>query len=538
MNKNTEKIKSFASTELYVILFSVIKKIYKNYNYINISEDDYKNLVLLVIEKCQSEFTGEENIDFINYFSDKLIDELNNLVNKLLNDNNRFFNIVNSFVEKNVKKGQAYCDRLGEFMKLVQFFIDVDYYPDMEEYKELINKNEVVKYLLRSVVKRNIGAIKTNQLNKVFDSEVSINLIKDYCNINDIALYQEKANCGDDEFYNSFAVKMDEKEYTDNLLNLYFDETKFPLLSIDEERELAVRNANGDVRAREILIERNLRYVVSVAKEYHVSDEIDFLDIIQTGNIGLIKAVDNYDPSKECRLLTYADYHIRSEIDRFLAYAGYDFKIPYGEYEKVKKYKYAIATLKGKSKEENVAISEIAKKMNITEQEVSAIAFWTRFSKKYNALIRKEGNLESQVTSIEASTEEIIEKQCLQEQFREYILSLDFDDIKLSILKELWGIFDSEVKSAVELAKIYSLSRERIGQIEGALLKKIRKRVDVNAFASYMDNEEESLKRLNKYRELYCINSKGRKCTYLDSDFFESIGFKNRVAKKIYKISK
>lgn len=164
--------------------------------------------------------------------------------------------------------------------------------------------------------------------------------------------------------------------------------------------------------------------------------------------------------------------------------------------------------------------------MDITEQEVKDIDFWLKFPKKYEALISKEGNLESQVTSFESLTEDIIEKNLLQEQFREYILNLNLDDRKMAILKGLWGIFDSDIKNGEELAKKYNITRERIRQIESSIFKEIRKRKDVVPFASYMYNEEEAMKRLNKYIELYC---NGNNNAYLDQEFFESIGMKNRV---------
>lgn len=523
MNKVNQSLESFTSIELYSVLFPIIKDIYNSYNYIGINENEYKKLVLSVIEKYQKNIYDQETLNA--YFSIELRDQLNKLVNKLLNDNNEFFNIVNKFVDKNIKKGLYYFDRLSGFMKLVHFLINVDYYPNIEEYKMLINNNEIVKFLLQSVVSRNIGAIKTNQLDMVFDSVVAINLIKDYCNINGIALYNEKANCGDDEFYDSFSVKTDEKEYTDNLLDLYFNEIDFPILSIDEEKDLAIRNANGDVRARKILIERNMRYVISVAKEY-VSYGIEFPDLIQTGNIGLIKAVDKFDVNKGYRLLTYADYFIRTEIDRYISYMGYKFNIPYGEYENVKKYKYAMATLKDDSKEKLPSNSEIAKRINITEQSANEIGLCLKFPEKYEKLIKKEGDLESQVTSFESLTEEIVEEKLFQEQFRDYILNLNLDDRKIDILKGLWGIFDSDIKNGEELAKKYNITRERIRQIESSIFKEIRKRKDVVPFASYMYNEEEAMKRLNKYIELYC---NGNNNTYLDQEFFESIGMKNRV---------
>ncbi len=528
MNKGIEKLKSFTAEELCTILFPVIKDIYNSYNYIDISEKKYKNLVLSLMEKCQREFSSEEVLDFSAYFSIELRRCINDLVKELLTNGDNFLHIVNSYIEKNIKKGSSRIDMRAEFDKLSHFFISVNYYPNIDEYTNLINNNEVIRYLLKMVVNRNYGAIKTNKLNTVFDSDVSINLIKDYCNINGIAFYNEKANYGDDEFYNSFSVKIEDKDYTDDSLKLYGNQLYFPLLTIEEEEELGIKSANGDVRAREILIERNLRYVISVAKEY-ISSGIEILDLIQAGNIGLIRAVDKYDINKGCRLLTYADYFIRQEIDRSIAYMRYKFKIPNREYGYVKKYEYAIAILEKQNEGRFPSVSEIAETINMTEQEVKEFDFWTKFPKKYERLIKNEGYLESLVTSFENLPEEIVEKKNLQEQFRKYILKLTLDDRDLSILKGLWGIFDSEYKSGVELGELFNVTKERIRQREAKIFKKIRERSDINPFASYLDEEEESIKRLNQYRNLYKNGGAG---PYLNDEFFESIGISNRGNKR------
>jgi RNA polymerase primary sigma factor len=157
-----------------------------------------------------------------------------------------------------------------------------------------------------------------------------------------------------------------------NLLQLYFNQIKaFPLLSFEEELEMAERIQHGDSAAQQKLVESNLRLVVKIARAY-LRNDISFLDLIQEGNIGLMHAAEKYDPAKRVRFATYANWWIRQSINRFLCNKQRLIRLPHRKEEILGKIQRSYHTLAQQlTRDPNV--EEIAGEIGVSTEDVNAV---------------------------------------------------------------------------------------------------------------------------------------------------------------------
>ena len=231
------------------------------------------------------------------------------------------------FIEKNIKIGDNYKTNIKELEKLKKFFDDINYTPDTEIYLEII-KNDEIKNLLIEIVKKNKMIIEQGEVNLIFDNEILMSLIETF--------YLEN--------YNEYNIEQvyiqtqnDIKKYRNDSIKNYLEEIDKKVLTKEQEQELARKIKNNDSDARKIFIERNLKLVVSIAKNY-VGKGLEFMDLIQEGSIGLIKAVEKFDPNKGYKFSTYATWWIRQSIKRAISNKSRNIRIPIYMHDKVKKY--------------------------------------------------------------------------------------------------------------------------------------------------------------------------------------------------------
>jgi len=233
---------------------------------------------------------------------------------------------------------------------------------------------------------------------------------------------------------------------------------RIPLLSGEEELALSVRVANGEEEAKNRLAESNLRLVVSIAKRY-VGRGLLFLDLIQEGNIGLMKAVDKFDYDKGYKFSTYATWWIRQAITRALADQARTIRVPVHMVETINKMariqRQLTLELNREPSEE-----EIAKKMGITVEkvrEVISIYFINGdFVKDINAM-----------TPEEYATNEI-----LKEEIKAVLETLQ--EREQEVLELRFGLIDGTSHTLEEVGKKFNVTRERIRQIEAKALRKLR----------------------------------------------------------------
>lgn len=265
---------------------------------------------------------------------------------------------------------------------------------------------------------------------------------------------------------------MDLQTNEDHIRIYLKDIGKVPLLSVEKEVELAKKVEKGDERARQELIEANLRLVVSIAKHY-VGRGMQFLDLIQEGNLGLMRAVEKFDYRKGYKFSTYATWWIKQAITRAVADQARTIRIPVHMVETINR----IIRLKRKMTQElgrEPKIDELAEKLEMSEERVrdilklaqEPISFETPVGEEESHLgdfIPDDGN--------DSPTDKAT-YSFLKEQLNEVLDGLTEREEK--VIKLRFGLEDGKPKTLEEVGKEFNVTRERIRQIEAKALRKLR----------------------------------------------------------------
>lgn len=246
-----------------------------------------------------------------------------------------------------------------------------------------------------------------------------------------------------------------------------------PLLSNEEEKELAIAVENGDLEAKQRLAEANLRLVVSIAKRY-VGRGMQFLDLIQEGNMGLMKAVDKFDYSKGFKFSTYATWWIRQAIKRAIADQARTIRIPVHMVETINKLVREQRNLLQELGQDPTP-EQIAERMDMTPDKVREIL----------KIAQEPVSLETPIGEEDDShlgdfiEDEVIEnpvdyttRVVLREQLDEVLDTLT--DREENVLRLRFGLDDGKMRTLEDVGKVFNVTRERIRQIEAKALRKLR----------------------------------------------------------------
>jgi RNA polymerase primary sigma factor len=272
-------------------------------------------------------------------------------------------------------------------------------------------------------------------------------------------------------------VKVPEVEHFDDAIKLYLREIqKTRLLSADEEKELAARIARGDKSARDKMIESNLRLVVKIAKRY-LNRGLPFLDLIEEGNLGLIKAVEKFKLSKECRFSTYATWWIRQCIERAIVNQSRTIRLPVHVSDNVNKMFRVTRELVRKMNREP-SVAEVAAKMEVDIAHVRRLMVLVKKTYSIERPMGEESDYSLLDTIEDTSNQSVAE---LFENLNKYeaiaAVFATLPDNEKNILTLRFGLDDKEPQTLETIGQSFGVTRERIRQIEANALAKLRIKV-------------------------------------------------------------
>ena len=330
--------------------------------------------------------------------------------------------------------------------------------------------NEIIAGIVANYGKK--GSISTNALCDImekFDTDAT-QMDDVYKAINEAGIQIVDEDARDRELFEQALADVG----LDDPVKMYLkDIGRVPLLSAEEEVELAKRMQENDAAARKRLSEANLRLVVSIAKRY-VGRGMLFLDLIQEGNLGLMKAVEKFDYQKGFKFSTYATWWIRQSITRAIADQARTIRIPVHMIETINKLtRVQRMLLQDLGREPTPA--EIAEKMGVTEDRVREIQKIAQDPVSLETPIGEEEDshlgdfIEDEKT---ATPSESVASTMLKEQLMEILGTLTPREER--VLQLRYGIKDGKPRTLEEVGKEFNVTRERIRQIEAKALRKLR----------------------------------------------------------------
>ena len=354
--------------------------------------------------------------------------------------------------------------------------------------KELVELGKQNGHLTNQDILDAIGELDFDpeKLEKLYDSLESqgIEIVEDMgeIKIDDIDLSFEEGK--DDD---SSAPTADAGLTIDDPVKVYLKEIgRVPLLTSEEEIELAIRIQNGDIAAKQRLSEANLRLVVSIAKRY-LGRGMQFLDLIQEGNLGLIKAVEKFDYTKGFKFSTYATWWIRQAITRAIADQARTIRIPVHMVETINKVKKVQSQLLHQNGHEP-SPDEIAEEIDMPVDKVREIMRVAQepVSRETPLGEEEDSHLGDFIPDNDApAPADAASHTMLREQLSDVLSTLTPREAK--VLRLRFGLEDGRSRTLEEVGKEFNVTRERIRQIEAKALRKLRHPSRSRKLKDYLD---------------------------------------------------
>ncbi len=269
-------------------------------------------------------------------------------------------------------------------------------------------------------------------------------------------------------------LEVDKNDTESTALESYLKEiANIPVLTADEEKELGYRIRKGDKEALKKLVKHNLRFVVSVAKKYK-NLGIPLLDLINEGNLGLIKAAKKFDPDKDIKFISYAAWWIKQSIMKYITEQSAPIKIPVKAKNRIQKLDNLKEAYRMQFNEDPMD-KQLQEMADLSEKELKNAEFSRIYVDSLDEYVGddKDVSLGELISVEDESAEDRYIKESLIEEINKFIEALPERD--KDIIKLRYGLYDGRPRTLREIGEKYGISKERVRQLESNILKKLKK---------------------------------------------------------------
>ena len=486
---NKAKIDDDYLKKLYGKLTKVINAFDNKYGFVFSDKSKEESFLMGALKESLNDYDYVRN-DFESFFKTfinrKIVDRIR------LNIDNKDYKFIDRYI---INLYNKYGNDIRLIYYLCQFIDEIN---DVDLIV-FCAKNNIIKNVLVVYIKG--GEINLKDIPNKWQTTTTLLLINFYCDMNNIDYVNQEIEEIDDKLDSS------EKRYLNEI-------SKIPLLTPEETKELIIKIKQGDETARKKIIESNLRFVVYLAKKY-INRGIPFLDLVQEGNIGLMKAIDKFDPSKGLKLSTYSSFWIKEQINRLILNTSRNIRIPIHKQENYGKY-IRVNNKLSNELGRTPTFEELAYEMGCSVEEVKEYNNIIKDTVSLNTLVGEDNDteLENFIAYEDESINNFVNKEFLKK-------IINFSKSKLSlrevcILELRYGLYDGTCWSLNKVATEFGITFQRVKQIESKALKKLRQILITNEeFSEHFrivrenDNKKTAEKKLGFYdRVILFLNTK------------------------------
>ena len=413
-------------------------------------------------------------------------------------DKSELTNFINEYINKSILKVDSFKNAEKEYKKLSAFLKKNDIFVDFNLARKLLRNSKLNK-VITEYYYRYFDLFNYFKIENMFDDVNLMSFLDAYKEV------KSSKNNSENKLYS-------------RVLDSYLESiSHFPILTMEQERELAIRIKAGDEKARELLINCNLQFVVNVAKKY-MGMGIPLEDLIQEGNVGLINASYEYDYTKGFRFNTYAKSHIVKEILVYINEKLRMIKIPVNVLNKIKEI-----TQKKKEIESsighNLSADELAKALNMSIEDVNNYYILIEMQINRSLEYKKDDESSSYKEEIKDSDvlleDEIIEnifQEELEELIKELFIEAKLKEEEIKLLTIKYGLFASKRMKIGAIANMYNVTKQCVASRENVALEKLILANGIYKLLEFTDNPENNRFKIIELRRKIYERRKRRYC--------------------------
>ncbi len=485
-------------------LLSVIEELSVEYECMNITKEqlsDYmKNIVSEKISMCPSAYLHY----YTSFFRNLFVLHLNEMVGRKFKENKKTSVVVGHYINNHFRKGKNHWEDLKRMEKICNFLTEIDCTLETYTCIELVKENEIVKNALKSIIDGNLKSVIKDELEKITNCDNLLTLMEAYTMVYKVNEIGDKEDDIDlTKFSNMLKMDYTDMETLDSV-KMYLSAIHIPLLTEEEERKIATQVIQGNEKAKKIFIEHNLRLVVNIAKKF-IGCGIDFLDLIQEGNIGLMKAVEKYDVTKELKFSTFAVPWIKREIRLMLPRQSRSISLPSEFHKMIHNYQKMENLLTQKLKRKPIP-EEIAEALKISFEQAYELQKWQDNMISTSTKISEELEIEDTLENEGELIEDTIITNDFQMEINRLLSDCNLSAQDIEVLKARYGLDNENPMGLKEIGNMFGVKHQRIEQRLSRAIKDLRNSSQIQNFTIYTQNPEQSMRNLESYRIGYKID--------------------------------